>query len=96
MNANAIFTRVEIFLYSTLTSAMSGINHLRSKVQDVSSIAAKPSTNSDFGQILLDDELKKGPIALTWETVKAFLTPLFLWIILGFAAGFLIGMLKPR
>jgi hypothetical protein len=96
MNANAIFTRFEIFLYSTLTSAMSGINHLRSKVQDVSSITAQPSATTDFGQILLDDELKKGPFALTWETVKAILPPLFLWIVLGFAAGFLIGMLKPR
>jgi hypothetical protein len=96
MNTKAIFTRFEIFMYSTLTSAMSGINHFRSKVQDGSSIAATPSANADFGQTLLADELKKGPFALTWETVKTVLPALFLWIVLGFAAGFLIGMLKPR
>jgi hypothetical protein len=96
MDANAIFTRFEIFIYSTFTSALSGINHLRSKVQGGSSIAAQSNSKSDFGQILLDDELKKGPFALTWQTVKAVLPPLFLWIILGFAAGFLIGMLRPR
>jgi hypothetical protein len=96
MNANAFLTRCEIAIYSTLTSAMSGINHLRAKFQDVASIPAKPSAKTDFGQILLDDQVEKGPFDLSWETVKAVLPLLFLWIVLGFAAGFLIGMLKPR
>lgn len=96
MNANAFFTRFEIFLYSALTALMSGINHLRSKFQDGSSSQFPSSAKTDFGQILLDDQLKKGTFALAWETVKTVLPPLFLWIVLGFAAGFLIGMLKPR
>jgi hypothetical protein len=96
MNANAFVTRFEIFMYSTLTSAMSGINQLRAKFQQISPISSTPQAKADLGQILLNDELKKGPFALSWETFKAVLPPLFLWIVLGFAAGFLIGMLKPR
>ncbi len=96
MNENAFLTRFEIFLYSTLTFMMSGINHLRGKILDVSSISSQPSSKTDFGQILLDDQVKKAAFTPSMETVKTFLLPIFLWIILGFAAGFLIGMLKPR
>jgi hypothetical protein len=96
MNANAFITRFEIFLYSTLTYAMSGMNHIRAKLHEVTTMQAQPSAKTDFGEILLDDQQNKGPLAPSWETIKVILPPLFLWIVLGFAAGFLIGMLKPR
>ncbi len=96
MNANVFLTRFEIFMYSTLTSAMSGINHLRTKFQDVSTIPTQHSMNGEADQIALNDQPTRGSLSLTWESIKVALLPLCLWIILGFAAGFLIGMLKPR
>lgn len=96
MNANAFLTRFKILLYSALTSVMSGIDQLRAKFQDVTTIPAPHSMTGESEQVVQNDQLTRGSLSLTWESIKVALLSLFLWIILGFAAGFLIGMLKPR
>ena len=95
MNQNALFNRVEIFLYSTLISAMSGINKLRTHVQNLFTfpIHNSPDLQADPTQQTIQFQEKSQLVS--WKSIKqAFLT-LCLWVILGFAAGFLIGMIKP-
>jgi hypothetical protein len=94
MNSNGILTRVEIFLYSTLTSSMSGINHLRGNFNIVGQ--SKHSMDPDPSNAQTSTQTGQNSIALYRELIKVVLPALFLWIILGFAAGFLIGLLQPR
>jgi hypothetical protein len=96
MNGNAFITRFEIIMYSTLTSVMSGMDHLRAKFQNVAVLPAPPTPNSEADQFVLDAQPQRGSFSLTLDSIKIAMFSLFLWIILGFAAGFLIGMLKPR
>jgi hypothetical protein len=96
MNANTFVNRFEIFIYSALISAMSGINHLRASILDVLAIQRQSSPHGETGSIQQIDLAKPRSFALSWESFKATLLTLFLWIVLGFAAGFLIGMLSPR
>jgi hypothetical protein len=95
MNSNAFFNRVEILLYSTLISAMSGINKLRTHVQHLFIIPIQNSPDLQANPTQLNNQFQEKSQLVSWKSIKqAFLT-LCLWVILGFAAGFLIGMIKP-
>jgi hypothetical protein len=96
MNSNAFFNRIEILLYSTLISAMSGINHLRAHIQHSSAIPTHPSPDVEAEATQLNGELKVRSLSMSWNSFKEALLPLLLWVVLGFAAGFLIGMINPR
>ena len=96
MNENTIINRFEIFFYSTLISALSGLNHLRAGVQEGTVVQGQKYTQSVTADIQQIDQPNPGIFARSWESFKAALLLLFLWIVLGFAAGFLIGMLSPR
>jgi hypothetical protein len=96
MNANTLVNRFEILIYSALISAMSGINHLRARILGSSTIQGQSYPHGETGDIHQIALPKSRSIALSWESFKAALLPLILWTVLGFAAGFLIGMLSPR
>ncbi len=96
MNANTIFNRFEIVFYSTLTSAMSGVTHLRTSIRDSSTAHRQQVLHAETAIIQQNDQPKLSSFALSWESFKAALLALFMWIVLGFAAGFLIGLLSPR
>jgi hypothetical protein len=95
MNSNAFFNRIEILLYSTLISAMSGINRLRARLQHAQALPAQPPADFEIETTERADPEKGNSLALTWNSIKEFLVTLLLWIVLGFAAGFLIGMIRP-
>ncbi|OGO13291.1 MAG: hypothetical protein A2Y53_02630 [Chloroflexi bacterium RBG_16_47_49] len=96
LNSNAIFNRVEIIFYATLTACMSGVNRIRVYIDHLVKVP---------DQILLDEQVNSVPITdvepeknqiTPWTYISQALLPLVIWIVLGFAAGFLIGMLRPR
>jgi hypothetical protein len=95
MNSTTFMTKAEILLYSSLTSAISGIDHLKTQLQHIP-IYSKPTfpeknkASKEIGA--LDNVEANSP---SWETVQQILLSLLLWTILGFAAGFLMGMIKP-
>ncbi len=95
MNANTIFNQFEIFFYSTLTSAMSGVTHLRTSILDGSTADRQQVPNVEIARIQQVDQPNRS-FAFSWESIKVALLGLLLWMVLGFAAGFLIGMLSPR
>jgi hypothetical protein len=96
MNSNAFFNRIEILLYSSLISAMTGINRARARLQHLSALPfpLTPEAGTDTNELHSDP--KTSALSMGWNSIKAALLPLLLWIVLGFAAGFLIGMLNPR
>jgi hypothetical protein len=95
MNANTFFNRFEIFFYSALISAMSWISHFRTGSQVGSVHQRQPAPHGETGSIQQMDLSQPKSFALSWQSIKAALLPLLLWTVLGFAAGFLIGMLSP-
>jgi hypothetical protein len=96
MNSNAFFNRIEILLYSTLISAMSGINHLRAHIQHSTETPTLPSPAMDAEPSQINREIKVRSLSMSWNSFKEVLLTLLLWVILGFASGFLIGMINPR
>jgi hypothetical protein len=96
MNANGFFNRLEILLYSSLTSAMSGINDLRARLPHSTAIPAQPLSDVEAEPPQVNLAAIESTFALSWNSIKEALLPLVLWLILGFATGFLIGMISPR
>ena len=95
MNSNTFLNRVEILLYSSLISAMSGLSNLRAHLQHSADLPAQPKTNYDEVPTRPSDQGKGRSLTLSLISIREALISLFLWIILGFAAGFLIGMIHP-
>jgi len=96
LNSNAIFNRIEIIFYATLTACMSGVNRSRVYIAHLVKIP---------DQVFVDEQVNSAPISnvepvtnhgTPWTYISQALLPLAIWIVLGFAAGFLIGMLRPR
>jgi hypothetical protein len=96
MNSNTFLNRAEILLYSTLISAMSGINHIRTQIEHLSTIPVQHSHEDENDPTLVTDQYQGRSLSMKWKSVQQALLQLVLWVILGFAAGYLIGMIKPR
>lgn len=95
MRYPAIVNQVEILLFSALTSVMSGMNTIKVKIQPQlpASVPYAMDWEADFAQ--LNDPPRESRLALAWKSFQQVLLTLLLWTILGFAAGFLMGMIKP-
>jgi hypothetical protein len=94
MNSNSLQNRLEIMVYSSLISLMSGMNRFKGKVQHLTSLTA----DQTMGSVVADRQAMDLPasrsLAQSWKALEQILAAMLLWAILGFAAGFLIGMLK--
>lgn len=94
MNSNAILDRVEIIFYSSITAFMSGINRVRIHLEHLVNVPFQPSSNESTNPTQINEEAPENSIISIWTYFSQALVPLIIWIILGFAAGFLIGMIK--
>jgi hypothetical protein len=94
MNSNRLLNRAEIMLYSSLISVMSGMNGFKVKVQHLTNLTTRQSMDGARlnGPVL---NLSAGKtLEQAWKSLEQVLVAMLLWAILGFAAGFLIGMLQ--
>jgi ABC-type nitrate/sulfonate/bicarbonate transport system permease component len=94
MNSNRLLNRAEIMLYSSLISVMSGMNGLKAKVQHLTNLTTRQPLDGAMvnGSAL---RLSAGKtLEQAWKSLEQVLVAMLLWAILGFAAGFLIGMLQ--
>ena len=96
MNSNTFSNRVEILLYSTLIAAMSGISHIRAQIQHAVSIRVGHLSDGVQNPAQVNDHGEVKSHFIFWNSVQEALVPLLLWVVLGFAAGYLIGMIRPR
>jgi hypothetical protein len=95
INTNAFTNRVEIIFYATLISFMSGLNHIRAHSDPVGNFPFQHTTDENVNSFELANELPRSLLVSGWRTIRQALAPLLIWTTLGFAAGFLIGMIKP-
>ncbi|NJD58389.1 MAG: hypothetical protein C3F13_06685 [Anaerolineales bacterium] len=96
MNTGGILNRVEIVMYSTLTSMLSGVNHLRGIPGQSAASLNPPAQAVSEQQAHAFPQAQKFSLSIIWDSIKEIVPPLFFWLVLGFAAGFLIGMVQPR
>jgi hypothetical protein len=95
MNTGSILNQVEIMTYSTLTALMSGFQRLRGIPQSIQPL--NQSTQVLENPVGFENEfVHEHNLTKVWTSIKESVPPLFLWLVLGFAAGFLIGMVQPR
>ncbi len=96
MNSTTVTNKLEILLYSTLINVMSGINRLKSQSEDISVAPGREISKIASDMMGIQAYSGKRTALVNWDSVQQSFLTLLLWIILGFAAGFLIGMVMPR
>jgi hypothetical protein len=94
MNSESVVNKVELGFYSTLISILSGINRLIGVEQQISTPVPQPMPFLDDETTMLQSLVRPGTLTLRWQSFKQGILTLLLWVVLGFAAGFLIGMLQ--
>ena len=94
MNSTTFINKIEILLYSTLISVMSGINRLKSQDRTISKSPDQPVAEITGDSAQTYALLPERTISTSWTSVQQAFLSLLLWVILGFAAGFLIGMIN--
>jgi hypothetical protein len=94
MNPTTAFNKLEILLYSTFISVMSGINKLKTRAQPISHTSSQNESPFVVEAMPLPSQEPEASASLPWESFQQTVLSLVLWIILGLAAGFLIGMIK--
>ena len=95
MNSSLILNRFAIALYSALTSTMSGINKLRALILDITPFPKQTVSEDDIETAETFEQIPQETASSRWRSLQETLTSLLLWGILGFAAGYLIGMIRP-
>ncbi|MFZ2096562.1 MAG: hypothetical protein WAV05_07985 [Anaerolineales bacterium] len=95
MNSNTLLNRAEILMYSSLISVMSGINHIKSKILQAPSLPTRQPLDGEAATSQSYRQVLSRSMTEVWKTIEQVLLSLLLWAILGFAAGFLMGMLQP-
>ena len=88
------FNKLEIMLYSTLISVMSGINHLKPQAQLNLSASGHSIYAGADGLASVYVQTPERSASLRWESIQQVFLSLLLWVVLGFAAGFLLGMIN--
>jgi hypothetical protein len=94
--SNALKNRIEIIYYAFLTACLSGVDRIR----ELNNTQLKESQNSttyeDQTPFVNSTEHPENTNLSYWTNLSQSILPLIMWIILGFAAGFLIGLINPR
>ena len=93
MSIASVINKAEIQLYSTLISVMSGINQLKTEDLQLgkSALEELPAVETALAQTY--EDLSSEPVPSIWSSIQQVFLSLLFWTVLGFAAGFLIGML---
>jgi hypothetical protein len=94
-NSKAFFNRIEIIFYSTLISCMSGINHIRARAEQAVNLPPQPTIDEDKDYSPLNSKSPARLLIDSWTYLRQALIPLLVWVIFGFAAGFMLGMIRP-
>jgi hypothetical protein len=95
MDTNTFFNRFEIMFYSLLISIMSGLNRLRTHFLPTPAAQAQPLGEKISELVDINGPAQPQSHLISWKSIEAAFALLLLWAVLGFAAGFLIGMIKP-
>jgi hypothetical protein len=94
MTSTSFFNKLGIILYSILTSILSGVNRLIGQEQPISQSIDHSDSQVDLDTGVLKEHVTERSVLNNRESLKQAFLSLLLWIILGLATGFLIGMIR--
>ena len=94
-NSPNFLNRIGIFLFSTLISGMSAANRLRTHAESKLNEPAETSVIVETESQVVSDIAENVNQRITWTSISQAFIALTIWIVMGFAAGFLIGMIRP-
>lgn len=96
INSNALLDRIEVLFFSILTSCMSGVNRIQGHSTRMVKIHQYPLNYEKSDNYRVTRDIPEKTHILIWASISQAIVTIVIWMILGFAAGFLIGMIKPR
>ncbi len=94
MNSTSLMDKVELSLYSTLISVLSGIRQVKESGRQDKGSALLPAPDFPVDPSPLISPVQEMKFSISWESIQQTLLAILLWVVLGFAAGFLVGMLR--
>ncbi len=94
MSSASFFNKIGITLYSAATSIMSGISHIINRDELAARTTGPTLSQSCNDAATVDFYVPDRTNSMQWETIKQAVVTFLLWVILGLAAGFLLGMIK--
>jgi hypothetical protein len=94
LNPKAIARRLELDFYTTLTSLIGGVQHIQTKAGHQDSVLPQSQLNFELNSSPPVEQSWSIPSIKRSTNFGQLIFTLLIWIILGFSAGFLIGMLN--
>lgn len=96
INSNAIINRVEIIYYSILTTCLSGVERIRDLNKRQIEGSQKPISCEEQATFTNTTDYPQKIKIYRWLDFNQAIVPFMIWLILGFATGFLIGLINPK
>ncbi len=94
MNSPALFNKIAIAVYSTITSILSGINHIINHDTPASKTVELSAPPPVIETVSIEFSQPESTSFIRWQAIQQVLLSLLFWVILGLAAGFLLGMIR--
>jgi hypothetical protein len=94
--SNTFADRIEVVFYSILTSCLSGVNRIQGRPTHIVKIHEYPQNYDESDTYIATRDIPEKIPIVSWTSINQAIVTILIWMILGFASGFLIGMIKPR
>ena len=96
LNSDAFINRCETIYYSALTSCLSRIERIRrlllGEEETPQDSITLTESSADYFTPVVQETLK----VTGWTKLNQAFTSIIIWVILGFATGFLFGLINPK
>ena len=96
INPKACLDRIEGEFFSVLTSILNKINQIQGYIIPLVNNQKFLINIDETDTYLINGNPIDKKISLLRSSINQTIITIFIWMILGFATGFLVGMIKPR
>jgi hypothetical protein len=93
LNSNTLLNQIEVLYNSFSNSWISGVLHFRGNNNYQAEGPNDALDNVDLNAISINYGSSENTQLTSWEYISRVVSSIIVWIILGFATGFLIGMI---
>jgi len=95
LNSNGYANRIKIAFYSFLISVMGLVKRFQFSPEPLVNPTLEAPTFVEENNSLTNQEISAKPFGNFWTRISQAFISFIIWMVLGFAAGYLIGMIKP-
>jgi hypothetical protein len=96
INSNAVINRIEIIYYSILTACLNGVERIRDLNNRHREGSQKPIRYEEQATYINTTDYSQKIKISRWPDFYQAIVPFMIWLILGFATGFFIGLINPK